>query len=63
MAIRVAVNSLTEGFSPLILPRANAEGDYRLAPFNLVASWYWLAGDPAKPVSREQLERAIFRER
>jgi len=57
----VAVDSLIEGFTPLILPRANADGDYRLAPFNLVASWYWLAGDPAKPVSREQLERAIFK--
>ena len=57
----VAVDSLIEGFNPLILPRANADGDYRLAPFNLVASWYWLAGDPAKPVSRDQLERAMFK--
>jgi len=55
-----AVDSLIQGFNPLILPRANADGDFRLAPFNLVASWYWLAGDPAKPVSRKQLERAIF---
>jgi thiosulfate reductase cytochrome b subunit len=56
----VAVNSLIEGFSPLLLPRANAHGDYRLAPFNLVTTWYWTAGDPAVPVTRQQLERAIF---
>ncbi len=56
----VAVDSLIEGFRPLILPRANAEGDFRLAPFNLVTTWYWSAGDPALPVSRDQLEAAIF---
>jgi len=56
----VAVDSLIEGFRPLILPRANAEGDFRLAPFNLVTTWYWSTGDQAMPVSREQLEEAIF---
>ena len=56
----VAVDSLIEGFRPLILPRANAHGDFQLAPFNLVTSWYWTAGDPAKPVSRELLEKALF---
>ncbi|MFC1776190.1 cytochrome b/b6 domain-containing protein [Pseudomonadota bacterium] len=58
----VAVDSLIEGFRPLILPRANADGDFRLAPFNLVTAWYWTTGDPAMPVSREQLEQAIFTE-
>lgn len=56
----VAVDSLIEGFRPLILPRADAAGDFRLAPFNLVSSWYWTAGDPATPVSRQQLEEAMF---
>ncbi|MDX2416260.1 MAG: cytochrome b/b6 domain-containing protein [Xanthomonadales bacterium] len=56
----VAVDSLIEGFRPLILPRTNAEGDFRLAPFNLVTTWYWSAGDPGVPVSRDQLEAAIF---
>ncbi len=56
----VAVDSLIEGFRPLILPRANADGDLQLAPFNLVTTWYWTAGDPATPVSREQLEKALF---
>lgn len=56
----VEVDSLIEGFRPLILPRANAEGDFRLAPFNLVTTWYWSAGDQAMPVSRQHLEEAIF---
>lgn len=56
----VNVDSLIEGFRPLILPRADADGDIRLAPFNLVTSWYWTAGDPPMPVSRKQLEKALF---
>ncbi|MDX2427481.1 MAG: cytochrome b/b6 domain-containing protein [Xanthomonadales bacterium] len=56
----VAVDSLIEGFRPLILPRANKEGDFRLAPFNLVTTWYWSAGEQAIPVSRDKLEQAIF---
>jgi len=56
----VAVDSLIEGFRPLILPRANGNGDFRLAPFNLVTTWYWSTGDPALPVTRAQLEEAIF---
>jgi len=56
----LASDSLIDGFRPLILPRANAGGDFRLAPFNLVSSWYWTAGEPAVPVSRQQLETAMF---
>jgi thiosulfate reductase cytochrome b subunit len=56
----VEVDSLIEAFKPLILPRTNSEGNVRLAPFNLVTSWYWTAGDPATPVSRQQLEEAFF---
>ena len=56
----VAIDSLIEGFRPLILPRADSDGEFKLAPFNLVTAWYWTAGDPAVPVSREQLENALF---
>jgi thiosulfate reductase cytochrome b subunit len=56
----VAVDSLIEGFRPLIMPKANARGDLQLTPFNLVTAWYWTAGDPAMPVSRQQLENALF---
>ena len=56
----VAVDSLIEGFRPLILPRSDASGNYRLAPFNLVTAWYWSAGNPAIPVSRARLAEAMF---
>ncbi len=56
----VEVDTLIEGFRPLILPRTNATGDIQLAPFNLVTSWYWTSGDPAVPVSRQVLQEALF---
>ncbi|MGA9575043.1 MAG: cytochrome b/b6 domain-containing protein, partial [Lysobacterales bacterium] len=56
----VAADSLIEGFRPLILPRANAGGEFGLAPFNLVTSWYWTAGDPVMPVAKSQLTEALF---
>lgn len=55
-----AVDSLIEGFKPLILPRADADGGIKLAPFNMISTWYWSAGSPAVPVSRLQLEEALF---
>ncbi len=55
-----AVDTLIQGFQPLLLPRKNGGGDYRLAPWNLVSSWYWMAGNPARPVSREQLSEALL---
>ena len=56
----VASDTLIEGFRPLILPRADGKGEFGLAPFNLVTSWYWTAGDPAMPVTRAQLNDALF---
>jgi thiosulfate reductase cytochrome b subunit len=53
-------DSLIHGFRPAMLARDNVGGKRKLAPFNLVSSWYWLAGDPQRPVSREQLVHALY---
>ena len=54
-------DSLILGFQPALLPRENVGGgDRKLAPFNLVSAWYWLAGDPQRPVPREDLLRALY---
>jgi thiosulfate reductase cytochrome b subunit len=55
-----SANSLIKGFAPVILAREGASGKSRLAPFNLVTSWYWLAGNPARPLSREQILEALY---
>jgi Ni/Fe-hydrogenase b-type cytochrome subunit len=51
---------LIHGFRPVLLARENAGGVSKLAPYNLVTSWYWLAGEPARPVSRERLLAALY---
>jgi thiosulfate reductase cytochrome b subunit len=53
-------DSLVNGYLPLLLARENRHGEMQLAPFNMVSSWYWLEGEPAKPVSRERLVQALY---
>ena len=52
--------SLVHGYRPVMLARENVGGKRKLAPFNLVTSWYWLTGEPARPVSREELISALY---
>jgi thiosulfate reductase cytochrome b subunit len=53
-------DSLIHGFRPAMLARDNVGGTRKLAPFNLVSSWYWLAGDPPRPVPRQALVDALY---
>jgi thiosulfate reductase cytochrome b subunit len=53
-------DSLINGFRPVMLPRENVGGERKLAPFNLVSSWYWTAGEPAAKVTPEQLVGALY---
>lgn len=52
--------ALISGFDPVLLPRENADGTTQLAPFNLISSWYWVYGDPRRPVPLRNLEAAWF---
>jgi hypothetical protein len=53
-------DSLIRGFRPAMLARDNVGGERKLAPFNLVSSWYWLAGEPQRPVARATLRAALY---
>ncbi|GAB4515387.1 MAG: hypothetical protein OHK0046_18830 [Anaerolineae bacterium] len=44
------------GYAPVLLPDA----DNRLAPYNVVSAWYWVYGDPAQPVDRDDLLAVYF---
>ena len=55
-----SADGMLKGFKPLLLARENRHGNFQLAPFNLVSSWYWLAGTPARPVARENLVNALY---
>ncbi len=43
---------LLSGYQPVLLQRQIADGSSKLFPYNLVASWYWVYGDPQRPVHR-----------
>lgn len=46
------------GYEPVLLPRENGDGTTSLAPHNLVTSWFWVYGDPARPVPLRDLQAA-----
>jgi thiosulfate reductase cytochrome b subunit len=49
---------LVTGFEPVLLPRESADGDSRLAPHNLISSWYWVYGEAenTRPVLYRDLQ-------
>lgn len=49
---------LVTGYEPVLLPRENGDGSVSLAPHNLITAWYWLYGDPPRPVPLRYLEAA-----
>jgi len=52
--------SLITGYEPVILERVGEDDTVQLAPYNLVTSWFWVYGDPARPVRQIDLERAFL---
>jgi thiosulfate reductase cytochrome b subunit len=49
---------LIESYKPTLLPRQESDGSSKLAPHNLVTSWFWVHGDPERPVPQRDLEAA-----
>jgi len=58
--VEPAANVLIAGYAPVLLPRSELGGQTRLAPYNLISSWFWVEGDPARPVRIEDLRAAIL---
>ena len=48
---------LVTGFEPVLLARESADGNSRLAPHNLVSSWFWVYGDDPRPVPYRDLQK------
>ncbi|MCA9971360.1 MAG: cytochrome b/b6 domain-containing protein [Anaerolineales bacterium] len=45
-----------EGFQPVLLPLDNGDGTTSLAPHNLITTWYWVYGEPERPVPYRELQ-------
>ncbi len=56
----LAASSLVTGYQPVLLARDDVDGKTRLAPHNLVTAWYWVYGDPPRPVRQVDLQAAFF---
>lgn len=54
--------ALVDGFRPVLLPRRRPldGGSERLAPHNLISIWFWIHGDPPRPVRLFDLRRAFL---
>jgi thiosulfate reductase cytochrome b subunit len=48
--------ALITGYDPVLLPRDKSDGTTSLAPHNLITSWYWVYGDPPRPVPVRDLQ-------
>jgi thiosulfate reductase cytochrome b subunit len=47
---------LIDGYQPALLPRRGIDGSAELAPYNLITAWYWVYGDPPRPVPLRDLQ-------
>ena len=56
----VGIGSLLTGYRPVLLPARDADGKTRLAPHNLITTWYWVYGVPPRPVPHRDLQAAYL---
>ncbi len=53
-----SINSLITGYQPALLQKEGEKSEAKIAPYNLVTSWYWVYGDPERPVRLQDLKAA-----
>ena len=54
------MGTLLVGYEPVLIPSPVRNGDMKLAPHNLITTWYWVYGDPPRPVPFYDLQQAYF---
>lgn len=54
------METLLTGYQPVLLPKQDAGGGSSLAPHNMITTWYWVHGDPPRPVRLADLQAAYF---
>jgi thiosulfate reductase cytochrome b subunit len=52
------ITSLVTGYQPVLMPQVDVDGNTKVAPYNLIASWYWVYGNPERPVRLDDLQAA-----
>lgn len=54
------MGTLLVGYEPVLIPSPDKSGTLKLAPHNLITTWFWIYGDPARPVPFRDLQTAYF---
>jgi len=57
---RGSSGDLITGYQPVLLPSDGPQGEDTLAPYNLISYWYWVYGDPARPLPLRELKAAYL---
>ncbi len=55
-----AMKNLLVGYEPVLIPSPDKSGEMKLAPHNLVTIWFWVYGDPPRPVIYSDLQQVYF---
>ena len=58
--LRRSAVSPVEGFEPILIERADPDGQHRLHPNNLVTTWHWEGSQPAGEPSLDDLRKVYF---
>lgn len=54
------METLLVGYEPVLLPSPDRTSQMKLAPHNLITTWFWVFGDPPRPVILSDLQGAYF---
>ncbi len=55
-----SITGLLTGYDPVWLANTDVDGETALAPYNLVTAFFWVYGDPPRPVRLADLEAAYL---
>ena len=51
--------NLMRGFEPVLMERMEADNSTRLAPYNLISTWYWVSGKDSTLIPLAKLDAAL----
>jgi len=52
--------SRIEGYLPVMLLHEESDGQFRLGPNNIIVSWFWVEGNPQRPVRLIDIKKAFL---
>jgi thiosulfate reductase cytochrome b subunit len=55
-----SMGALLTGYQPVQIAGPDGNGGVELSPHNLITTWFWVYGDPPRPVRLADLEDAYF---